>query len=388
MTKQEELESLRVLKGHFQAVKNLEKKFSKKKAEIETELQVEIDRRSPLPPIIPTRPKNSVPKPGADSSSNKFSEQPPPKYFGIALGILHAIFVVIMSACILYFYTVERHRSATAFLPFVILLAAFHGAAIASLMHFDRKHKASGLIGFIVLAAISLGPTLGPMGEYTKEIPSYIIFTTVGLPATTAVIASVLKIVEFAQFKANQKSDIRKYNSACDRYKKDLAKYEIDLAHYNETLKRVSAQVKKEYQPKVTAVEQLCSSLRKEINEHKTAISTATILHKEHHGNIDYIIHLMETGVADSVKEALQLKRAEDQKAAIKRAEDQKAAHDRAQFEWNEFLRRRDEDRKWEEQRAQWARDQAQAERERERREQAERIADELEEIRKKLEKD
>ncbi len=375
MTKQEELTGLRELKGHYRSIECLERKIDTRRTDLEHEQNAEIYSRAPRYPETPEIVSKGLQRnPGA----SEFSEQTPPKYYSIIMGILHAIFVTIACTCIGKFYAsapLSEAEQSDEYLAYIVIFIVFHSAAIASLIYFDQKHKAAGFIGYIVLSAIALGPTVFPMAELAEQIPDYIIFTAVGLPATTAVLALILKIVELVQFRAKQKNDVCKYNAAYNRHEKDLAEY-------NATLKRVTAQVKKEYQPKVAAMEQLCSTLRKEINAHKAAIGTAKILHKEHHGDIDYIIRLMETGVADSIKEALQIKRAEDQKSQAN------SAMFGAMLEMENLRRKQEEDRRWEEQRAQWARNQAQAERERERIKQAKRAADELESIRKKLEND
>ena len=378
MTKQEELTGLRELKGHYQSIERLELEISKKTSDFEAELEHERDRRLPSRPKAPELPWEKIDqifkyryRPG---SSAVFPEEKPQEYipsvlYSVILAALQIISIIVLCAINVASAPPEVEGGpAPGAIQTIVILGCFQGPAVAFLIRFMQKRKISGIVGYILLCAFSSLILLEIFENLSNQPATALLF---GFPITILMLAIVLRLWGSRRFKAKNEQVKAALAKAEQKYLKALDAWDEDCD-------RILDQIEKDYQPQRDKMEQTCNNLRNEITTHRTAINAATILHKEHHGDIDYIICLMETGVADSIKEALQ----------IKRAEDQKAAHDRAQFEWNEFLRRRDEDRKWEEQRAQRERDQAQAERERERIDQAKRAADELERIRKELEND
>lgn len=363
MTKQEELTGLRELKGHYQSIDKLEKEIQRKKSALDAEINKEVDRRTPKYPQEPEILKQAT----KNISENEASKDTP-VYFSVILVLLQIIGMVVL--CIIYNNTGYVGTSAPPFVLFVFL-GLFQFPAVAFLIRFVTMTKASGIAGYIVLCAISMAPAADFL-ENSGAIATYLM---IGFPAVILILALVLKLSHSLRIEAKIEQE------KSDRYHAE-SKYRVALSLAAEERKRIKSQVLQELQHKKTATEQACADLQKEINAHKAAIDANTILHKSFHSDTDYIIRLMETGVADSIKEALQIKRAEDQKSQAN------SAMFGAMLEMENLRRKQEEDRKWEEQRAQWERDQAQAERERERVDQARRAADELERIRKELEND
>lgn len=366
MTKQEELAGLRELKGHYQSIDKLGKEIQGKKSALDAEIEAEVDRRVPSPPKEPEILKKNLPQKEATVGT--------PRYFGLILASLQIIGIVVL--CVIYNYTGGAELERTSPFEFFMYLGILQLPAVGFLINFVKEKSSYGeyivSCGFyIVLCAISMLWGSSYL-EVSGAIATYLL---IGFPIVILILAFVLKASNALRIQAKIEQE------KSDRYHAE-ASYRVALSRAAEERKRIKSQVLLELQNKKTATEQACADLQKEIIAHKAAINANTILHKNFHGDIDYIIRLMETGVADSVKEALQIKRAEDQKR------ESDMANFRANLEIQNMYRQEDEKRRWEEQRAQWERDQAQAERERERIDQAKRAADELERIRKELEND
>ena len=340
MTKQEELTGLRELRNHLIAVQEFDDRLSRADASLEEDIRRTVERRMPQPPA-----KKEISLSYTHSKKRKVL---PPL---ILLASILAIFI----AHLIFEGASINTESAWFLFPALAFCSGYYLCEFVNL----------SIFGWTIFIVIPTGLALIIYQFTSKNLPYSL---------TLLAIAFIFLVSVTIVDKREKKAQKNKVNNAEQSFQKSFQKR---MREYEVLKQRITDSVKSELTADHRARKE---AYRKQRAEHQNAVASYTLLHPDYKkiDIVTYLIDRMEHGEADSIKEALQ----------IKRAEDQKAAHDRAQFEWNEFLRRRDEDRKWEEQRAQWARDQAQAERERERREQAERIADELEEIRKKLEKD
>ncbi len=363
MTKQEELAELRELKAHYQSIEGIEQEIRRTRSAFDAEVDKEVDRRAPNHPKKP----EFLEQEEKNISKNETSKGTP-VYFGVILAFLHMMGMIIL--CIIYNNTGYVGNNASPFVFFVVL-GFFQFPAVAFLIRFITMNKASGIAGYVVLCAISMAPA----ADFLEESAAIATYLMIGLPAVILILALVLKLLHSLRAKAKIEQE------KADRCHAE-ARYKAAFARAAEEREQIKSQVLLELQHKKTATEQACATLQKDVAAHRTAIDTATILHREFHGSLDYIIRLMETGMADSIKEALRIKRAEDQESGRLMgciALDPKNPY-----------KKPEEDRRWIEERERWERYFAQAalERERERIEQAKRAADELEEIRKKLEND
>lgn len=159
-------------------------------------------------------------------------------------------------------------------------------------------------------------------------------------------------------------------------------KFKKAFSDYEKARDKQLAENEKKYTPTFQARDAALDRIGLTIRVCKGNVHASTILHNDHKTpqTVKYIINLMETGVADSIKEALQIKRAEE------RATDMEMGRINAMYEMQRFERELEENRRWQEQRNNWARDLERQNREKDLIEQQKRTADELERIRKDLE--
>lgn len=337
MTKQEELSALHLLKHHLDCKEKLEQKLTNNEAERDQEIQTRVNK---ITPPYPTK------------------KEPKKKTINVFLILYHTLplLTLLVGSPISAILTAETLEQKVVpiilCVPLIICLLVF--MYVSSLE--SKLGSAFMYIVFsVVMRAFSFWPSV--------------------IAIIAAALCLLLKLLAYFESKRLQRKTESDAKEAETQYSKALEEYRV-------ARRKAESKVLAEIDTSDSIYRKREEEYREQLSTHRSAIYSNAILHESFHSDIDYIIRLMETGVADSVKEALQIKRAEDQKR------ESDMANFRANLEIQNMYRQEDEKRRWEEQRAQWERDQAQAERERERIDQAKRAADELERIRKELEND
>ncbi len=343
MSKQKELEELRELHEHFIAIEEIDKQILKKDDAFERAVCKEAQRRMPQPP---QKTDFSV---GANQPEKKSKCVYP-----------YILFVCTFTGIIAHF--VYFGVSLSFFNdPYLLMFVLFH----IGYYFFLRKESGLAFFGMIFSAIFSIGTLLLSM------FTSYSLFLLAIQIFSFTMVTVISSREEKAQKKIAMNAAIANAN-ANQEYEKAVKRHEMlrtrtENAVRNELIAEFRLQKE---------------AFQRQRTERQDAITSSTILHPDYKkiDIITYLIHRMEHGEADSIKEALQIKRTED----LKRESDM--ANFRVKLEIQNMQRQEDERRRWQEQREQWTRDMAHADRERERMDQAKRAADELERIRKELE--
>ncbi len=348
MTKQEELAGLYELKNDLHRLKSIKANLKQHEREAENEVMRQVQNS------MPTKPRHE-----------EVQESPQKNIFRIVVfPISLFLFAIIRSYLGIFFFGTGGAEFIFSCITTGIMLVCLFGFLYAKIEESVTSKIRTTAIVFHTLCFLA---SAGILGQKVKT------FTVVDL---------VLAIAFILMYYVNKNYIERKKQAHRKHQSEVYEKTENALAEYSRQRERLKRKFTQEITSPASEWAQKKQALLQQLQACEAAVYSSTILHQSFHSDIDYIIRLMETGVADSVKEALQIKRAEDQKR------ESDMANFRANLEIQNMYRQEDEKRRWEEQRAQWEREQAQAERERERIDQAKRAADELERIRKELEND
>ena len=343
MTKQEELFWLHTLQTNIQVINDLEEKLEDNEAEKEKAIMREIEQNSP---DYPEKAEPHIQDPKHNSIRSNFIFIP---------GAFVVLFIIAIACAINA--DIPYKEKIGMLMP---CMGCVLGAIFASVLFYMSNETARKASYF---------------GLFNAAACAFYGFMFLPIISILLLIVLIAFIVVYRLDKKAQANIVSQNEQA---KKQAEIEYMQALRDFDRIHARLEREAKKKYDNPSSSFMVKEKELRQQLEQCRSLLNANAILHQDYKDikSVDRIIQLMETGVADSIKEALQIMLQENQRHSQWKAE-------QLMNQWE-----REERRKAEAERAreQFYQNMELQRLEHERIDQAKRAADELEEIRKKLE--
>lgn len=335
MTKQEELFWLHTLQTNIQVVNDLERKLEDNEGEKEKAIHQYTQKHKP------SYPEKLL-------SQDKNPKQNPVRKFFPCVPIVFSVLAVIGAV-------LSRGEGQSAMASNVVWLIA----AVVSTLFLYCPWQVN----------VYVFPILIILPFFSMHLGAPLVIGILGIVAVVG--CTALRIVEL-----EARGKVEKENQSAKFYAEH--QFQQEQENYEKALARLEKEAKKKYDDPSSSFMVKEKELRQQLEQCRALLNANTILHQDYKDeeSIARIIKLMETGVADSIKEALQIMLQENQRHSQWQVQ-------RLMHQWEQEDRRKAEA---EHAREQFYQNMELQRLEHERIDQAKRAADELEEIRKKLE--